>query len=88
MKYTPRNDFVLMRVEERTVGKLHMPDKAQEGKATFVVACGPDVTGLEPGDRVLAIGTPGEDLVRLPGESRLFVTRQANVICVVGEDER
>ena len=60
-----------------------MPEVAAEGKELVVVALGPDAKDLEIGDVVLAIGTPGQDLIRLPGESALFATKQANILMVV-----
>lgn len=82
--YAPRNNLVLIEQESRgKVRGLHMPDRAEEGKRLVVRAVGPEVKGLEPGDEVLAVGTPGQDLVRIPGEANLYLTREANVLAVV-----
>ena len=83
MKYRPRNNLVLIRRERIKVVGLHMPDEAQEGNRLIVEAIGPQVENLYVGDVVLAIGTPGQDLVRIPTESNLFLTKEANVLAVV-----
>ena len=88
----PRNDFVLLRVTDKgiTPGGLALPDTAAQGKVIVVVAVGEKVEGLKEGDRVLAIGAVGEDLVGLPSylpNSRgLVMTRQQNVILVLEGD--
>lgn len=88
MKYLPRNDLVLIRSESRgKVRGLHMPDAAEEGKRLVVEAAGPDVEDLNVGDEVLAVGTPGQDLVRIPGEGSLYLTKQANVLAVMEREE-
>jgi co-chaperonin GroES (HSP10) len=88
IKYIPRNDFVLIRMVKRQVTALGvaLPDKSRESTDLFIQAVGPDVTDLEIGDQVLAIGTPGEDLVLLPREKDLVMTKQANILCVVKEN--
>lgn len=86
MKYIPRGDLVLIKQENPgKVRGLHMPDVAAEGKRLVIVALGPEVKEgtLKVGDVVYAVGTPGEDLVRIPGESSLFLTKQANIFCTV-----
>ena len=86
MNYRPRLDFVLLRVTERgvSIGGVALPEISKESKKTVVVAVGPDVVdGLKAGDEVLLIGTVGQDVVQLPREKNLLVTKQANVILVV-----
>lgn len=86
--YTPRNNLVLIEQEARgKVRGLHMPDRSEEGKRLIIRAVGPEVKGLEVGDEVLAVGTPNQDLVRIPGESNLYLTREANVLCVIAVKE-
>ena len=88
MKYRPRNDIVLIhRIDKGQVRGVAMPDMAAEGKELQVEACGPDVEDLQPGDVVLAIGTPGQDLIRLPGEHALFATKQQNVLMVIEKEK-
>ena len=85
--YKPRGDFVLYEsVNRGHVRGLAMPDQAAEGKDLIVVAVGPDVKDLKPGDRVLVIGTAGETVVRVP-ETRYLLTRQSNVIIVIEREE-
>ncbi len=82
-KYRCRNDFVLFRLVNRgQIRGLAIPDRAAEGKERVVVATGPDVKGLEPGDRILVIGTIGQDTIPLPNERDLYLTKQANVALV------
>lgn len=84
MNYRPRNDFVLYRVVNRGMHRgVVMPDRAAQGKDHVVVAVGPKVVDLKPGDHVKVIGTPGQDVVPLPDDSSLFLTREQNVVLVV-----
>lgn len=46
-----------------------------------MVAVGGDVKSVQPGDRVLIIGTVGLDVVTLPQEKELCLTKEANLIC-------
>ena len=89
MIYKPRNDFVLYRIVDRgSVRGLAMPQRIQQGKDIIIIAIGPKVEGLKVGDCVLAIGTKGQDLVEVPNESKLYLTREQNVVVVIeGEEE-
>lgn len=85
VSYRPRNDFIVFRmIEGNKVRGLVMPDIAEQGKIKLVVALGPDVKDLEVGDEVLIVGTEGS-LARLPNETDLYLTRQSNVVCVIGK---
>lgn len=87
--YRPRGDFIIIRQEDRgKVRGLHMPDQAAEGKRLVVVAIGPDVQHLEPGDEIVITVAP-DNVARIPGEGHLYLTRQANAAAVVdyGEEE-
>lgn len=87
MIYRPRNDFVLFRIVNKgEVRGIAMPDNAAQGKESIVVAVGPDVNGLKPGDRIMTIGTPGQDVISLPNERGLLLTKQANVVLVLEEE--
>ncbi len=85
IKYRPRADFVLFRVIDlgRSEGGVAIPDISAEGKANFVIAVGPDVKDISPGDRVLIIGTPGQDVISLPREKGMMVTKAANCVLFV-----
>ena len=74
-KYQPRNDLVLIRRTPRgKVRGLHMPDSAREGFKLIVEAKGPKVEDLTVGSEV-----------RIPGQTDLYLTREANVLAVVEE---
>lgn len=80
-KYLPRNDFVVFTViDHGKVGNIITPQKSAQGKERIIVAVGPDVKDLKPGDSVYIIGTLGQDTIALPDEPNLYLTRQSNVI--------
>lgn len=80
----PRNDFVLVRIVSigETESGIQLPDYSIEGKEFVVDAIGPDVENLNVGDKILAIGTIGQDLVYLPRRKDLFLTKQNNIVVV------
>lgn len=86
MKYRPRNDNVLIRVviREKLQG-LVMPQSSLEGQEFVVVSQGPQVEGLENGDKVILKGVQNVDWAFLPGSSDLLMIREANVVAVVKE---
>lgn len=85
----PRNDYVLLRLVEidKTDGGVVLPERSNEAKEWHVVACGPKVTDLQPGDIVMPIGAMGEDIARVPRSKSLYITREANILIVVGKGE-
>jgi co-chaperonin GroES (HSP10) len=87
--YRPRNDFVVLEIVKRgkSRGGVVLPEKSRESTTTFVVAVGPKVEDLEVGDQVLAIGTPNQDIISLPREKDVVVTREANCILVVTDEK-
>ena len=86
-----RGDWVLIRlINLGSVGRVAMPDIANEGKETRVVAVGPEVTDLKPGQRVLAFGMLGGEaseysMFPMPQWPDLYTVRQGNVAMVVEE---
>ena len=88
LKLSPRNDYVVIRVRDvgESAGGVAIPEVSIEGKEFFVEAKGPDVTGLEVGNKVLCIGTKGEDYSYLPNQKALFIIKQSNVILIFGEE--
>lgn len=86
--YTPRNDFVVFSMTDNQVLKgLVMPQTSEESKVRHVVAIGPKVKDLNIGDEVLVAGQVGSDVVSLPGEKGLYLTREQNVILIVQREE-
>ena len=84
MNYRPRNEFVLFRrVDRGSVRGVAVPEASAQGKELVIEAIGPEVEDLAIGDIVLAIGTMGEDVVPVPNEHDLYLTRQSNVVAVV-----
>lgn len=83
-RYLPRADFVLFRLVDRgELRGLLMPGISQQGKERIVVAVGPDVVGLKEGDRIYVIGSIGLDVVALPNETDLLLTKSSNVIVTI-----
>lgn len=77
--FHPRGNAVICRLIQLDKDKetgLYLPQVSQEGKQHVVVAVGPDVKGLEPGDKVLAMGTFRVDWDFLPGFRDLFIIRE------------
>jgi hypothetical protein len=88
MRYIPRNDFVLFRlVDKGIVRGIVVPQISAQGKERIVEAIGPDVKDLHVGDKVYVIGSMNEDLVSLPNEPDLYLTKQSNVVVIVQEDD-
>lgn len=87
--YKPRGDFVLLRQTTKDkVRGLVMPERAGEGKRIIVVAKGPKVEHLGIGDSVIITGTvAGGEVVRVPEEGDLFMTREACVAIVLEETD-
>jgi co-chaperonin GroES (HSP10) len=85
LKYEPRNDFVILRLSKRstTAGGVGLPDTAAEGMVWHVVAAGPKVEDLKPGDQVEAMGTINQDIAPVIRTKDLFITKEANVLLKV-----
>ena len=80
----PRNDYVVVRVKKRDVGPdgVELPDSSLEGKDFVIEAVGDDVEKLKKGDKVLMVGTRGEDWAYLPRSSDVLVIKEANIVGV------
>ena len=87
LEYRPRNDYCLIRRDTlgRTPSGIAVGDETLEGIEHVVVAKGPDVVDLEIGDKVMMIGSKGEDYAFVPRERNLLVIKQANIILVYKE---
>lgn len=86
--YKPRNDFVLFRmISKDKIRGLAMPQISEQAKERIIEAVGPDVVGLSVGQKVLVVGTIGSDVVPLPNEGNMFLTRQGNIIVTIEEVE-
>ena len=86
--FYPRNDFVVFKfIDKGRLRGIEMPQISAQAKERVVVAMGPKVEDLKIGDKVMVIGKVGEDVIALPNDSSLFLTRQANVTLIVVETE-
>ena len=87
-KYRCRKDFVLFRFVDKgkSSGGVHIPEIAEQGKQRVIVAIGKDVDDLFIGDEVLVIGAIGENVIPLPDEKDLFMTRENNVALVITKE--
>ena len=86
-KFVPRNDYVLVRkvMLGETPSGIAVADGTIEGMEYRVVAVGPKVKGLLEDDRVLMIGTIGQDIAYLPNSRDLMLTKETNVALVYAE---
>ena len=86
LKFVPRNDFVLFRlVDRQMVRGVYVPQVSAQGKERVIEAIGPKVEDLKVGDKVFVIGEVGVDVVALPNDKDLYLTKQINVVLVVEE---
>ena len=44
---------------------------------------GPDVQGLEIGDKVFMVGSQGEDYAPMPQDKSLLIIKQANIVVIL-----
>lgn len=88
MKFYPRNDLVLIRVNkvETNEAGIVMPENSIQGKEYVVEELGPKVEGLAIGDKVFMLGQEGTDWMFLPNHHDLLMIKQVNVM-VVYKDE-
>ena len=56
-RYKPLHNMVLLRVEraKQTAGGLHVPDAHQTAGRVVVLAVGPEVKHVKPGDEVMCV---------------------------------
>ncbi len=88
LKYTPRNDMVLVKTSKLdTMGGFHVSQSSAAALQFHVVSMGPDVTGLNVGDRVVLMAKKGEgDYYELPREQNLMLISQKFVACRITEE--
>lgn len=88
IKYRPRNELVLIRIETVDTNKagIALPQQSLESRKYIVEAKGPKVEDLEVGDKVLMNGEQGQDWNYMPGCNDLLITHQLNVSLVIEED--
>ena len=84
--YQPRNDYVLIRETQKSAlqNEVILPSKSFESKNFIVEAMGPKVENLSLGDIVLLVGKEGEDWGRIPRNNSLLVTRENNILLIMG----
>jgi|SRR5689334_23537193 len=95
MKYTPRNDWVLIRLDEedeskkRNNGILLRKEEEDERKEATVIAVGPGRIAMDgsripinlaPDDRVLIHNFVGQAVG--PKKDRLFLVREESIYCI------
>ena len=84
-KYRPRNDMVLIRVRFLAIDPatgVALPERSPAAAQFVVEEVGPLVTDLDKGDVVEMLASKVEEFSRLPRDSDLFITPQANVALV------
>jgi hypothetical protein len=85
--YQPRNDFVICKVVPRgkSQGGIAIPEIGAAGMSTFVVAVGPQVQDLKPGDEILVATSSGVgyDVADVKDH---FATKQEFITCVLRND--
>ena len=88
-KYRPRNDNVLVQVYKiaETDSGVAMPETSYHGQGYRIIAVGPLVEDLEPGDRVMMTGVQKVDWDFLPRSRDLLVIKESNVLLVFEDDE-
>ena len=88
MTYTPRNDWVLIRVNvrEQSDGGVSLPQTSVEGKDFIVEGIGPDVESLSPGDRVFICGPTDLKYYDVPREQGLILIKQEHVALTMEEE--
>jgi hypothetical protein len=92
MKFVPRNDYVLIKIERIRLSRqgLAIPEQAPESRAWIVQACGPEVKNpIAAGTRVI-VGPAGEAvLCSIPEEPDLILIKDKNVVVVyMAEEEK
>ena len=89
VNWQPRNDYVMVKVVKagQTPSGIAVPDMAAEGLSWYVHRVGPKITDLKPGDRVEIAGEIGQDIARVPNNTGLFITKEANVLLVCPKGE-
>ena len=85
MKWHPRNDFVLIRIDKvvKAEDELAFSDHAIQGKEFVVEAMGPLVEGLEIGDKVMMLGNLGATFFELPNDRNRIAIKQEHVVLVL-----
>jgi len=86
----PRGEYVLLRLKRpgQTPTGIAVPDDSVEGHTWFILAVGPQVGDLEPGQRVLIMGAVGQDIAHVPNQKDIYITKQQNILLVVAEPSR
>jgi hypothetical protein len=73
-------------IDKGSLRGITIPPNAPQAKERIVIAIGPKVEDLEVGDSIIGTGKMGEDVVPLPNEQDLYLTRQSNILLVIEEE--
>ncbi len=87
--YIPRGEYVLLRLELADVSKggVALPERSGEAHRWIVKEVGDEVEDLRPGMRVQLMGEVGQDIARVPGDEKLYITKQSNILLIVKEEQ-
>jgi hypothetical protein len=87
VKLRMRDGYVCVRVVKGgQVGKIHLPERADEGRSFFVHALAQGITDLKEGDRVVLFADNDTMFFNVPGSKDLVIIKAEYVSAVVEEE--
>jgi hypothetical protein len=88
LTYKPRNDFVVVKMTNNPyAGRIAVSQNSPEAFRFHVIAIGPQVTGLDVGNRVYMMGSLKVDYDFMPGTKDLIQIREKMITVIVEGDE-
>jgi len=83
--YTPRNDWVLVRIVtiDKNARGIVLPGISAQSKEFHVVEIGAAVENLKAGDKVVLSGLRDVTYFEIPADPELILVKQENVVVVV-----